>query len=123
MHVTLRVPIRTCGGAWFADTISAMKLAVMPMMAMREMTCMPRTTVKVAPRAPNCGPGILAVGGGGDETVRLGLMVGGSVSEVDEKGLYKIPLMTTGPLYGMKLGESGGGVAVMACGDVQKLFE
>lgn len=57
---TLRVPIRTWGGAWFEETISAMKLAVMPMIAMREMACIPRTTVKVAPRAPNAGPGILA---------------------------------------------------------------
>ena len=29
-----------------------MKLAVMPMMLIREMACMPLTTVKVAPRAP-----------------------------------------------------------------------
>lgn len=53
-----------------------MKLAVMPMIAMRETACMPLTTVKVAPRAPNAGPGILAVGGG-DEIVELGLMAGG----------------------------------------------
>lgn len=31
-----------------------------------------------------------------------------------------MPLMMTGPLYGMKVGESSGGVAVMACGDVLK---
>lgn len=30
-----------------------MKLAVMPMTLIREMACMPLTTVKVAPRAPN----------------------------------------------------------------------
>jgi len=45
----------TWGGTWSADTISAMKLAVMPMMVMREMACMPLTTVKVAPRAPKLG--------------------------------------------------------------------
>jgi len=59
MHVTLRVPTRTGGGVWLTDTISETKLAVMPMMEMRETACIPLTTVKVAPRAPNCGPGIL----------------------------------------------------------------
>lgn len=49
---TLRVPTRTLGGELSAETISWMKLAVMPMMEMRQMACMPRTTVKVAPRAP-----------------------------------------------------------------------
>lgn len=58
-HTTLRVPTRTGGGVWLTDTISATKLAVMPMMEMRETACIPLTTVKVAPRAPNCGPGIL----------------------------------------------------------------
>jgi len=62
MHVTLRVPIRTRGGDWFADTISAMKFAVIPIMAMRETASIPRTTVKVAPRAPNAGPCIFAGG-------------------------------------------------------------
>lgn len=57
---TLRVPTMTEGGAWFTDTISEMKLAVMPMMAMRDTACMPRTTVKVMPRAPKFGPCILA---------------------------------------------------------------
>jgi hypothetical protein len=49
---TLRVPISTCGGAWSAVTISEMKFEVIPMIAMREMDCRVRTTVKVAPRAP-----------------------------------------------------------------------
>jgi hypothetical protein len=49
---TLRVPTRTLGGELLAPTISAMKLAVIPMMAMSDMACIPRTTVKVAPRAP-----------------------------------------------------------------------
>lgn len=56
---TESVPMRTCGGDWFEATISAMKLAVIPMMAMREITCMMRTTVNVAPRAPNFGPGMM----------------------------------------------------------------
>lgn len=41
-----------------------MKFEVMPMMAMRQTDWRARTTVNVAPRAPNCGPGILAVVGG-----------------------------------------------------------
>jgi hypothetical protein len=49
---TLRVPMRTCGGAWSAETISDMKFDVIPIMVMREIACMARTTVKVAPRAP-----------------------------------------------------------------------
>jgi hypothetical protein len=36
-----------------------MKFAVIPIMEMRQMACMARTTVKDAPRAPNCGAGIL----------------------------------------------------------------
>lgn len=56
---TLRVPIRTLGGTVFEETMSEMKLAVMPMMAMREMPWRARTTVKVAPRAPYCGAGIM----------------------------------------------------------------
>lgn len=57
---TLRVPTRTFGGAVAAATISATKLAVMPMMEMRQMTCIARTTVKVAPRAPYLGAGMLS---------------------------------------------------------------
>lgn len=60
---TLRVPIRTEGGFWSSLTIWSMKFEVMPMMAMRETNCMARTTVKVAPRAPNCGPGMMAAEG------------------------------------------------------------
>ena len=51
-RTTLRVPISTFGGAWSAVTISEMKFEVMPMMVIREMACMARTTMKVAPRAP-----------------------------------------------------------------------
>jgi len=32
-----------------------------------------------------------------------------------EEGLYKTPLMTTGPLYGMKVDGGRTGIAVMAC--------
>jgi hypothetical protein len=52
---TLRVPTSTLGGVFPALTMSEMKLAVMPMMEMRETACMPLTTVKVAPRAPCVG--------------------------------------------------------------------
>ena len=58
-HTTLRVPTRTGGGVRWELTISEMKLAVMPMMPIREMTWRPRTTVKVVPRAPYFGAGIL----------------------------------------------------------------
>lgn len=51
-RTTLRVPISTRGGAWSAVTISEMKFEVIPIMVMREMACMARTTVNVAPRAP-----------------------------------------------------------------------
>lgn len=49
---TLSVPMSTFGGDWSACTISEMKLAVIPIMVMRETACIPLTTVKVAPRAP-----------------------------------------------------------------------
>lgn len=52
MTTTERVPMRTLGGTVLAETISAMKLLTMPMMVIRETACMPRTTVKVIPRAP-----------------------------------------------------------------------
>jgi hypothetical protein len=42
-----------------------MKFAVMPMMEMRHMACIARATVKDAPRAPNCGPGMMRGGGEG----------------------------------------------------------
>jgi hypothetical protein len=58
---TLRVPTSTFGGAFSAATISEMKLAVMPMMEMRDTACMPLTTVKVAPRAPKVGAGMANV--------------------------------------------------------------
>lgn len=51
--------MRTLGGVVLLATISAMKFAVIPMIAMSEAVCMPRTTVKVAPRAPKFGPGIV----------------------------------------------------------------
>ena len=41
-----------------------MKFAVMPMIEMRHTACIPRATVKEAPRAPNAGPAMLT--GGGD---------------------------------------------------------
>ncbi len=58
--------MRTFGGAVVAATISATKLAVIPMMEMRQMTCIARTTVKVAPRAPYLGAGMLTGGMGSD---------------------------------------------------------
>lgn len=61
---TLRVPMRTGGGFWSSLTIWSMKFEVIPIMVMRHTDCKARTTVNVAPRAPNCGPGILAVGYG-----------------------------------------------------------
>ena len=42
----------TFGGDCFDDTISEMKLAVIPMMLIREMASIALTAVKVAPRAP-----------------------------------------------------------------------
>lgn len=42
----------TLGGDCLDETISEMKFAVMPMIAIREIASMARTTVKVAPRAP-----------------------------------------------------------------------
>lgn len=44
--------MRTCGGDCEAETISEMKFAVMPIMVMRQTTCMARTTFQVAARAP-----------------------------------------------------------------------
>ena len=38
-----------------------MKFEVIPMMAMREMACMARTTVKVMPRAPKFCPAMMKV--------------------------------------------------------------
>jgi hypothetical protein len=49
---TLIVPMRTLGGTASAETISEIKLAVIPMIAMRETTCIPLVTMKVAPSAP-----------------------------------------------------------------------
>jgi hypothetical protein len=66
------VPTRTFGGACSTAIISAMKFAVIPMMEMREMACIPRTTVKVAPKAPKFGPCILTCWSG------LGLGLGPS---------------------------------------------
>lgn len=40
-----------------------MKFAVMPMIEMRHTACIPRATVKEAPRAPNAGPAMLTDGG------------------------------------------------------------
>ena len=63
------MPIKTFGGAWSAATISEMKLDVMPMIVMSEMACMARTTVKVAPRAPNFWDAILV--GEGERSWRI----------------------------------------------------
>jgi hypothetical protein len=55
-----RVAMSTLGGAWSAATISEMKFAVMPMMVMRDMACIARTTFQVAERAPVCGEDMLS---------------------------------------------------------------
>lgn len=57
-----------------ADTISETKLAVMPIIEMRQMICMARTTVNVAPRAPSCGPGMVA-GLGGVVCMRMEVLI------------------------------------------------
>lgn len=49
---TVIVPMKTLGGVAFLETISAMKLAVRPMMAMREQAWTIRAIWKVAPSAP-----------------------------------------------------------------------
>lgn len=49
------VPMKMAGGVASLSTISAMKLAVRPMMAMRQHAWMMRATWKVAPRAPYLG--------------------------------------------------------------------
>lgn len=52
VRTTLRVPMMTFGGDCLPVTISEMKLAVIPMMLIRQIASMDRTTVKVTPRAP-----------------------------------------------------------------------
>ncbi len=49
---TESVPIRTFGGTVLFATISEMKLAVIPIMEMRETVWRPRMLVKLVPRAP-----------------------------------------------------------------------
>ncbi len=49
---TLSVPTRTFGGEVLLDTISEMKFAVIPIIAMRDTAWSMRTILKVAPRAP-----------------------------------------------------------------------
>lgn len=43
----------------------------MPIIEIREIACMARTTVNVAPRAPYCGPGIL-------DEILVRVLLGGS---------------------------------------------
>ena len=57
-RTTLSVPTRTLGGVVFAETISEMKLAVMPMAAIKEQAWRIRDTLKLAPRAPS-GPAMM----------------------------------------------------------------
>lgn len=52
LRTTVIVPMKTLGGVAFLETISAMKLAVRPMMAMREQACTIRAIWKVAPSTP-----------------------------------------------------------------------
>lgn len=61
-----------------------MKLEVMPIMEIREIICMARTTVKVAPRAPWEGPDCILVVGGGGEIWRWSLS--GGEGEGGEEG-------------------------------------
>lgn len=51
-HTMVIVPMNIPGGVASLSTISAMKLAVSPMMAMRQQACTMRAIWKVAPRAP-----------------------------------------------------------------------
>jgi len=46
------VPISKFGGVAFAETISEMKLAVMPVIASNDAACIALVTLKVAPNAP-----------------------------------------------------------------------
>lgn len=55
---TLSVPISTSGGETSLDTICEIKLAVMPITAIRHTACRTRTALKVAPRAPWLGRSI-----------------------------------------------------------------
>lgn len=59
---TLRVPVRTAGADFLADTISATKLAVIPMTAINETACRTRQILNVTPRTPKSGPAILDEG-------------------------------------------------------------
>lgn len=61
----------TLGGDCFAVTISEMKFAVIPMMLMRQMASIARTTVNVAPRAPKL-EGILEDSGSGLDLIMDG---------------------------------------------------
>lgn len=53
---TVSAPINSEGGLRSTAAISLMKLATMPMMAMRETSWHARMTVNVMPRAPSFGP-------------------------------------------------------------------
>lgn len=55
------VPMKMAGGDALLETISAMKLAVRPMMAMREQSWMMRAQRKVAPRRPKGSIFVLSV--------------------------------------------------------------
>lgn len=48
----LKIAMRTEGGVASALTISEMKLAVIPMIAIIEAICRTRAALKVAPRTP-----------------------------------------------------------------------
>jgi hypothetical protein len=52
--------MRICGGDWSVLTSSAIKFALIPMMIMSEIICIPLETPKVCSRAPDLRPGIVA---------------------------------------------------------------
>lgn len=52
IHTTLRVPTRTSDGVLLFWTISEMKLAAIPIMAINDTACMILTILNVPPIAP-----------------------------------------------------------------------
>jgi hypothetical protein len=92
-RTTVRVPMRTCGGDWFVLTISAIKFALIPMMAMSEIICTPLETAKVVSRAPDLWTGIFQA------LLGLNWEGVGSFSNTkreyfDPGGLFDFPLLT-----------------------------
>lgn len=90
MLTMLNVPTNTFDGALLLDTISATKLAAIPMMAIKDTICSILTVLKVPPRAPASGPAILknrwgGVRGGKVEKSRS-VMLGRHPDSLNERG-------------------------------------